>query len=59
MVLFYKANGKKVIRPPAIEQETTEATHTIPLNEENNLHDNMSGSHVSNTISEGPSLLAV
>lgn len=51
MILLYKANGKKVIRPPVIGQETTEA-FASPV-DDNNLHDNMSSSHASNSISDG------
>jgi WD repeat-containing protein 48 len=53
MILYYKANGKKVIRPPATEQETMEAPASNPP-EDNNLHDNVSSSHASNSISDGP-----
>lgn len=54
MVLFYKANGKKVIRPPVVVQETTEAAGSnLPI-DDNNLHDNMSSSRASNSISDGP-----
>lgn len=53
MILFYKANGKKVIRPPVTEQETMEAPASNPP-EDNNLHDNVSSSHTSNSISDGP-----
>lgn len=52
MILFYKANGKKVIRPPVTEQET-EAPAANPPVDDNNLHDNMSSSHASNSISDG------
>lgn len=54
MILFYKANGKKVIRPPVTEQETIEASVSNPPVDDNNLHDNMSSSHASNSISDGP-----
>jgi WD repeat-containing protein 48 len=53
MILFYKANGKKVIRPPVTEQETTEGPAANPPVDDNNLHDNMSSSHASNSISDG------
>lgn len=53
MILFYKANGKKVIRSPATEQETTGASALNPP-DDNNFSDNVSSSHASNSISDGP-----
>lgn len=53
MILFYKANGKKVIRPPVTEQEPTEASAPNPPVDDNNVLDNMSSSHASNSISDG------
>ncbi|EED23266.1 WD repeat protein [Talaromyces stipitatus ATCC 10500] len=53
MILFYKANGKKAIRAPVAVQETGEAAGSSHPVEDNNLHDNMSSSHASNSISDG------
>lgn len=53
MILFYKANGKKVIRPPVTEQEATGAPAANQPVDDNNLHDNTSSSHASNSIADG------
>lgn len=52
MILFYKSNGKKVIRPPVPESETADVSKSQPLDDENNQHDDGPGSHTSNSISE-------
>lgn len=54
MILYYKANGKKVIRSLSGEQDSKDTTagSNVPT-EEPTQHDSTTGSHASNPAPDG------